>query len=151
MFFIRRVAWVVVWLGCVASLHALEVQYGSLFRVQGIELKDNRPVLPLSRGQYANVRVLDKETWEFVRTCKSPCTQTATGEIEVFSLRAAKTRPGMWISEVAVDKKWLLTFLVFKEGKKFGFITPQPVTIQDSAWLDKLHRLLQERIESGDK
>ena len=102
-------------LGNLTGLRAFDLQYGALFSVTGIELKNNRPVLPLTRGKYANVRVLDKETFALLKSCAPSCQQKdVDGNTEIKSFRAAKTRTDMWIADVAVDERWLLTFLVFK-------------------------------------
>ncbi|MBR4592869.1 MAG: hypothetical protein IKO35_06645, partial [Elusimicrobiaceae bacterium] len=69
----------------------------------------------------------------------------------VQSLRAAKTRPGMWIADVAVDDKWLLTFLVFKNDSAFSFIVPGEISVLDTNWLSRTKNLLQTHIQSGEQ
>ena len=145
-----------VLLGCLLSstcgLCAFDLQYGSLFNVKGITLKNGLPVLPLSRGKYANVRVLDKETFELLTTCGAVCKQPAAeGQLYLSHIRSAKTRPDMWIADVSVDKKWLLTFLVFKKGKDVSFISPQGVEILDAPWLSRVHSLLHARVQNGSE
>ncbi len=152
MCLLRRAVCLVLLLGSTGGLYAFEVTYGSLFQVRGITLKNGRPVLPLARKQYANVRVLDKETFELLKTCAGACTQPAShGETELAAIRPAKTRPDMWIADVAVDNKWQLTFLVFKNGEKFEFVSPEGVKIIDGRWLARVHRLLQARVQAGGK
>ena len=145
-----------VLLGCLLSstcgLCAFDLQYGSLFNVKGITLKNGLPVLPLSRGKYANVRVLDKETFELLRTCGAVCKQpVAEGQLDISHIRPAKTRPDMWIADVSVDKKWLLTFLVFKKGEEVSFISPEGVEILDAPWLSRVRNLLQTRVRNGSE
>lgn len=145
-----------VLLGCLLSstcgLCAFDLQYGSLFNVKGITLKNGLPVLPLSRGKYANVRVLDKETFELLRTCPAACKQPAAdGQVQVNHIRPAKTRPDMWIADISVDGKWLLTFLVFKKGEKVSFISPDSVDVLDTVWLGRVHDVLQTRVLAGDE
>ena len=132
-------------------LRAFDLQYGSLFTVRGITLVKGRPVLPLSRGKYANVRVLDKDTFALLKTCVSSCTQEGVGKIQLRGLRAAKTRPDMWIADVAVDERWLLTFLVFKNKDGFSFIVPQDVRVLKARWLDDVKALIQTQISDGEK
>ena len=133
-------------------LRAFDVQYGSLFKITGIGLEKGRPVLPLSRGKYANVRVLDKSTFDLLKTCAPACKQeSAAGEVRLQEVRAAKTRPGMWIADVAVDGKWLLTFLVFQQKDGFSFIVPQDVVVQDEAWLTRVKTQLQAHILAEKK
>ena len=104
--------------------------------------------MPVTRGKYTNVRVLDKDTFEFLKTCPAVCEQKdALGRVRVSQLRAAKTRPGMWIGDVAVDDKWLLTFLVFEKEGRFSFVTPAPVKVQDVIWLKQVEELLQAHVQ----
>lgn len=147
---LKRATCLLLLLGCTFGLRALDLQYGSLFTVRGILLEKGRPVMPITRGKYVNVRVLDKGTYQLLKTCPSPCLQKeVAGKIEIVRVRAAKTRPGMWISEVAVDGKWLLTFLVFKNENKFSFIAPDVLEIFDKEWLARVQTTLQARIERG--
>ena len=144
----------VVLLGCLVSstcgLRALDFQYGSLFNVKGITFKNDLPVLPLSHKQYADVRVLDKETFALLRNCKDSCNQSAAdGVVRLGRIRPAQTRPGMWIAEVAVDEKWLLTFLVFKEGEAIRIVSPGGVEFLNALWLNRVHSLLQAQVCSG--
>lgn len=134
----------------VTWLRALDVQYGTLFTVRGIAQERGRPVLPVTRGKYNNVRVLDKATYQFLKTCSPVCVQNdVKGEIEVVHLRAAKTRQNMWIGDVSVDQKWLLTFLIFKQENKFSFIAPSALDIADKRWLSQVQAALQTHIEQG--
>ncbi len=130
-------------------LRAFDLQYGSLFTVRGITLHKGRPVLPLSRGKYANVRVLDKDTFALLKTCALSCAQEGEGKIQLRQLRVAKTRPDMWIADVSVDEKWLLTFLVFKNKDGFSFIVPQDVHILKERWLNEIKALIQTQISDG--
>ena len=133
-------------------LCAFDLQYGSLFSVKGITLQDAKPVLPFSRGKYANVRILDKATFDFLKTCTSLCKQPAgSGEIKLAAIRAAKTRPGMWIADVSVDEKWLLTFLVFQNGTQVDVVSPDTIHPVDRTWFEGIRRLLQTHVSAGDK
>ena len=146
----KRAAGLAVLLFCAIGLRALDLQYGALFTVRGITLEKGRPVLPTTRGKYVNVRVLDKDTYRFLKTCTSVCVQNgAEGNVEISHIRAAKTRANMWIADVSVDKKWLLTFLVFKNEKGFSFVAPGTLEIADKDWLTRVQRMLQTRIEQG--
>ncbi len=146
----KRAAVLAVILLSALGLRAFDLQYGSLFTVHGITLHKGRPVLPLSRGKYANVRVLDKSTFEFLKTCAPACVQAdAGGKVRVHHVRAAKTRPDMWIADVSVDEKWLLTFLVFKNKDGFSFIVPQDVHILKERWLNEIKALIQTQISDG--
>ncbi len=128
-------------------LRAFDLQYGSLFTVRGITLSKGRPVLPLTRGKYVNIRVLDKATFDFLKTCAPSCVQEpAVGNVRVQQLRAARTRPDMWIADVAVDERWLLTLLVFKKPDGFSFIVPQDLKVLQRRWLADIQALVQREI-----
>ena len=104
--------------------------------------------MPVTREKYVNVRVLDKDTFEFLKTCQAVCEQKdAFGRVRVSQLRAAKTRPGMWISDVVVDDKWQLTFLVFEKKSQFHVVPPAPVKVQDAIWLKQVEDLLKARVQ----
>lgn len=126
---------------CPQMLRAFEVSYGSLFQVENVSRSADKVELPLSRGQYANIRILTRETFDFVKTCPEPCMQDAgSGEIKVEEFRAAKTRGGMWIAEVSFDGKWLVTFLVFQN--KNGYAVKLP---ENFRFLDKKLRIRAEK------
>jgi len=115
---------------------ALNVRYGSFFTIQDVSVKQGKVELPLTRKKYANVRILDEETYRWVLACKpQTCVwQDAPGVTQVQSLRAAQTRPGMWIAQVAVDERWVLTFLVFENPGGFGFVVPEEIAVNNAVW-----------------
>jgi len=126
-----------VWLLITAlPVCALDVRYGPFFTVKGVSVKQGKLELPLARKKYANVRILDEETYRWILSCDPQgCVwQNAAGVTQIQSLRAAQTRPGMWIAQVAVDKRWVLTFLVFENPDGFGFVIPEEVAVNDRAW-----------------
>ena len=131
-------------------LRAFDLQYGKLFCVTKLTQEKGKVILPVTRGKYNNVRVLDKETYRLLKTCGPSCKQeSAGGAVSIKQIRAAKTRDNMWIADVAVDDKWLLTFLVFRKESKFSFIVPQEVRFNDENWLAQLKTLLQTCITQG--
>ncbi len=133
------------------GLCAFDLQYSDLFRVTGITLEEGRPVMPVTRGQYVNARVLDKDTFEFLKTCGPVCQQDGAGEVQVSSLRAAFTRPDMWIAAVAVDQKWLLTFLVFEHEEGIGVVVPEPITVLSQEWLSRVKQVLETGVREAKK
>lgn len=149
MVFFKRAAVVVllIWMSAF-GLRALDWQYGELFEIRGIERPQGHPVMPLTRGKYANVRVLGKETFDLLHTCQQKlCKQAAqAGAAEIASWRAARTRPGMWIADVAVDGQWLLTFLIFQTNQKIRFVVPDCIQVLDQDWLSGVEALLQARL-----
>lgn len=123
-------------------LRALDVSYGSLFQISHISRQDEVVKLPLSRGKYANIRILNRETLEFLTTCPELCVQDAPlGEIKVEEFRAAQTRGGMWIADVSFGGRWLITFLIFEN--KHGYTVKPP---EDFRFLDNNLRCQIEKI-----
>ena len=134
--FFKKCAAAAVAIGCMLpALRAFEVEYGSLFKITDVVLSDGLPVLPLSNGKYADVRVLDKETFDFLKTCPARCKQPAvnTGTV-VSAIRPAKTRENMWIAELEVDGKWLLVVLAFGKGDDVSVVFPPSVTVLNEKW-----------------
>ena len=131
------------------SACALDIAYGSFFTIRGVTQKDGRPILPVTRGQYANVRILDQETFAWLAACKAArCTQEDTGgQIEVTALRGAKTRKDMWIADVAIDSRWLLTFLVFQNLQGYRIVVPEVIRIEKAAWLQQLKQQISAAID----
>lgn len=128
---------------------AFDLQYGELFVVSGITVENSRPVLPLTRGKYANARVLDKETFALLKTCPALCRQESKGgQWQVSQLRPAKTRADMWIAEVSVDGAWLLTFLIFKNKDGFRLVSPEPVRVLDASWLLRVEQGLTKQVSA---
>lgn len=127
---------------------AFELQYGTLFSVPGITVKNGVPVLPLAKKKYANVKVLDRATYDVLKACSSrpgPCRQESRGgALETVSLRPAQTRPGMWIAQLAVDRQWLLTFLIFENKQGVGVVVPEPLQITDDTWRVRLETYLAD-------
>ena len=148
MSFIARTAWVALLLFVAGELFAFTVEYGDLFKVSDIENKNGIPVLPLTRGKYDNIRVLDKETFEFLKACSQVCTQTSgQGLVEVRELRPAKTREGMWIVDVAIDEKWLITFLVFSRKNTYEIQQPKDFNFLDTDLKGKVEKLIIDSIQ----
>jgi hypothetical protein len=118
--------WVLVSLIVMApALHALDVSYGNFLTITGIERAAGKVILPVERKKYYNVRILDKDTYQFVTTCPAPCVQkVANMKVTVADVRAAKERPDMWIADVAFNQDWQITFLVFKQGDTYRVKSP---------------------------
>ena len=142
----RTLAICLLWISLPAC--ALEVRYGPFFSVGDIRLEQGRVVLPRTRKKYANVRILDEQTYRWLTACPTQvCAQPdATGQTQVYSLRAAKTRPGMWLAQVAVDQRWLLTFLIFENEADFGVVVPQEINITHDLWRKQIEQQITDAI-----
>lgn len=118
--------WVLVSLIVMApALHALDVSYGNFLTITGIERAAGKVILPVERKKYYNVRILDKNTYQFVTTCPAPCVQkVANMKVTVADVRAAKERPDMWIVNVSFNQDWQGTFLVFCHEGKYSVKPP---------------------------
>lgn len=147
--FYKRIVLLGLCLWASSGLCAFTLQYGSLFKVADITLsQEGKPVLPLARGKYANIRVLTKDTFEMLKKCPAFCRQTADkGEISIHGFRPAKTRPGMWIAEVAYDEKWLVTFLIFQNKEGFGVVAPEHFVFLDKTLRARTEQLLSARAQ----
>ena len=151
MIWIARTALVVLWLCVAGELCALTVEYGNLFKVSDVQHKNGRPVLPLTREQYDNIRVLDKETFEFLKHCRQNCTQpSGEGSVQVREVRPAKTRDGMWIADVSIDGKWLITFLVFRHAAAYEVKQPEHFDFLDIVLKGRVEKLIVDSIKKNN-
>lgn len=123
---------------------ALNLTYGQAFTVEKITRQNAAVQLPLSRGKYANVKLLTRSVYEFLTTCKTPCRlERDTVTFTVQDFRAAKTHSGMWIAEVEINGEIALTFLVFKQGGQFSIKPPEPVKFLDETLLEAIKTRLK--------
>ena len=144
--FFRRTALTIAALFVSGGLCAFDVQYGSFFAVHDIAVEDGRPVLPLTRGKYANVRILDKETFSFIKNCSGDCRQPAvSADAQLFEMRAAQTRADMWIADVSFGGQWLVTFLIFKNPDGYRVIEPEHFAFLNKPLQQRVRQMLLVR------
>lgn len=123
---------------------ALNLTYGQAFKVENITRQNAAVQLPLSRGKYANVKLLTRPVYEFLTTCKTPCRlERDTVNFTVQEFRATKTRRGMWVADVEINAEIALTFLVFKQGGNFSIKPPEPVKFLDETLLENIKNRLK--------
>lgn len=126
MLFKRTVLLAVLLSLAVCDLCAFDFSYGSFFTVKGIENKKGKILLPLSRGEYANIRILTAEIHQFLASCKEDCSfDIKNAPFSVYALRAAKKRKNMWIADVKWGEDWLITFLIFKNSEGCSAVIPE--------------------------
>ena len=82
MLFKRTVLLAVLLSLAVCDLCAFDFSYGPFFTVKGIENKKGKILLPLSRGEYANIRILTAEIHQFLASCKEDCSFDITFSYE---------------------------------------------------------------------
>ncbi len=125
-----------------STLHAFDVTVTGSFKIDGITRTGEKIIFPLERNQYANIRILDSQTYRALRTCAEPCV-LAAGNLtpEVAHVRPARTREGLWIAEVNFLPSWRLTFLVVKKGNNWNVKFPAHVKFINAA-LEKRTREL---------
>ena len=105
-------------------------------------------MLPLERNRYANLRILNRETYRFISSCLEPCVQPLVDvSPTVVGLRPTKTRPGMWISQVSFGKAWLITFLVFQKEKNFIIKSPQHFKFLDNALATQTQKMILQALQ----
>lgn len=145
MRFLGRAVFALAVLFFPCSLRAFDVSYGSLFQVANVSISAEKVTLPLSRGQYANIRILTREMLDFIKTCPEGCVQDAAdGDIKVEEFRAAKTRGGMWIADVSFDGRWLVTFLVFQNKNGYAVKPPEDFRFLDKNLRSRIEKMLAE-------
>ncbi len=120
---------------------AFTFSYGNVFDVQDVKNEGGVPVLPLSGGKYKNVKVLDKDLYDFLLQCKTDCRYPAE-EISFVSAdyRKAFTNERMLIADVDFNGEISLTFLVFKNKDGFSVKTPAEAVFKD--------RKLEKRVKT---
>ncbi|OUO56545.1 hypothetical protein [Candidatus Avelusimicrobium gallicola] len=144
--FFRRTALTIAALFVSGGLCAFDVQYGSFFAVHDVSVEDGRPVLPLARGKYANVRMLDEETFFFVKNCSGNCRQPAvSADARIVEMRAAQTRADMWIADVSFGGQWLITFLIFKNPTGYRVIEPEHFSFLNDSLQQRVRQMLFAR------
>ena len=121
----QRAGWVFLLLLFASTLHAFVVEVPGSFTISKVTHQEGKVVLPAERN-YQNIRILDKATYDFVSSCVERCVQPLTQVTPVvMEVRSAKTRANMWIVQVAFNRAWLITFLVFQKGNDFSVKPPQ--------------------------
>ena len=131
-------------------LWGFKVQVGSFFEIDKITYKKGRLVLPVTRRKYHNVRVLDKETFVWLSSCgeQTICKQAlAEASFQIEQIRPAQTRPDMWIADVSFGDKWLITFLLFKNGNDFSLQVPKVFKFLDVQLQTQVFKELVARVE----
>lgn len=125
--------WVLLLLVLAPALHALDITVDSSFKILAVVRSDGKISLPVERSKYYNIRILNKETFDFVQTCTEPCVQSLSDVMpSLQEVRPAKTRENMWLATVNFKNAWLVTFLVFKRGNNYAVKSPENFVFLDS-------------------
>ena len=129
--FLKRLS-VLLCLLCAADGYAFKVQYGNFFTIDRVRVEQGLPVLPLTRGKYETVRIVGKDTLEYIKNCrgaveKEVCTQPAAERV---TLRAGEIipvpeNPCQWRVEVVFDGQWLVQALAEKAGEQYKITYPR--------------------------
>jgi len=140
--------WVLLLLVVAPTLHALDVAVGSSFKILEIVRSDGKISLPVERDKYYNVRILNKETFDFVQTCTEPCVQNLSDVIpSLQELRPAKTRENMWLATVNFKNAWLVTFLVFKRGDSYSVKPSENFVFLDNVLQTQTRNIILQAVE----
>lgn len=129
-----------------SPLYALDATVGTFFRVEHISFRKGKMVLPTEKRKYHNIRILDKNTFLQVGKCQEqPACKLKLEKavVKVGTVRAASTRPDMWIAEVSFSDKWEITFLVFKNKDGLSVKRPKHFVFLD----DGLEKEVTKQIE----
>lgn len=143
-----RIGWVFLLLLFTPALYAFEVQITRSFTISGLTHVEGKLVLPSERKKYHNIRMLDKETYDFVSACPTPCVQTlADVTPSVIEVRAVQTRRNMWIAQVAFGRAWLITFLVFQKENDFEVKPPGHFVFNSDALAAQTRYLIVQAVK----
>lgn len=131
MFWLKR-APVLMWLLCAVPACAFTFSYGNVFDVKDVKLENGVLMLPLSGGKYKNVKVLEKDVYDFLLQCKKDC-RYPTDEVHFVSAdyRKAFTNERLLIADVDFNGEVALTFLVFKNKDGFSVKAPAEAVFKD--------------------
>lgn len=144
----KRMGWVLLLLLFAPALYALDVTAASSFIIKNVGRSGKQIKLPLERKKYYNIRILNKDTFDFVQTCTEPCVQTFETIVPaVQEVRPAKTREDMWLASVAFNRAWLVTFFVFKDGENYFVKSPANFTFLDRTLEAQTHRLVLQTVQ----
>lgn len=144
----KRTGWVLLLLVLAPALHALDITADSSFKILEIVRSDGKVSLPVERNKYYNIRILNKETFDFVRTCTEPCVQNLS-DVRPFvqEVRSAKTRDNMWLAAVNFANAWSVTFLVFKRGNEYTVKSPEKFVFLDSVLQAQTRNIILQEVE----
>ncbi len=149
--FFKRTALAAVWIIFAGGLCAFDLQVGSFFQIKSVRVEEGKPVLPLARGKYANLRVLNKETYDFLLSCQADCQQHITEVLPALrEIRPAQTRPGMWIADVSFGEAWLVTFLIFKNPDGYAVKEPEYFEFLDKKLKRQVKEMLSQAAAQGE-
>ncbi|MBO4674973.1 MAG: hypothetical protein J5601_02670 [Elusimicrobiaceae bacterium] len=132
------------------ALQAFEVQVGTFFEIEKIAYKKGHLVMPVTHRKYHDVRVLDQETFLWLETCqnKEVCKQAVTLlPFALEHLRPVSTDKEMWIADVSFGEKWLVTFLIFKQGNKYLLKVPDVFKFLDIRYGQQVEEMIVQAIE----
>lgn len=131
-------------------LQAFKVQVGTFFEIDKIAYKKGQLVMPVTRRKYHNIRVLDRATFLWLETCKNK--EVCKQEISLLPfaierLRMVSTREGMWIADVSFGEKWLVTFLLFKQGNGYSLKIPDALKFLDIHYAQQIEKMIVQAVE----
>lgn len=120
---------------------AFTFSYGNLFDVKDVKNEGGVLKLPLTGGKYKNVKVLDKDVYDFLSSCRKDCRYPAEdANFSSSDSRKAFTKEHMLIADVDFNGEMALTFLVFKNKNGFWIKTPDEAVFKDK----KLEKRVKE-------
>ncbi len=131
MFWLKRAPVLLFLLFCVPAC-AFTFSYGNVLDVKDVKLENGVLLLPQTGGKYKNVKVLEKDVYDFLLQCKKDC-RYSVQDVHFVSAdyRKAFTNENMLIADVDFNNEITLTFLVFKNKEGFSVKTPQEAIFKD--------------------
>lgn len=132
---------------CAVNGYAFKVQYGNFFTIERVRVKQDVLVLPLTRGKYEDIRIINKDTFEFVKNC-APLTEKeiCKQDVDEFTLRVGEIIPlrderGKRLVSVIVNEAWLIEVVAELQAQHYKFKFPSAF----SFWQDKAPKKRKEK------
>jgi hypothetical protein len=129
------------------KLYALTWQAETFFQIKGIRFKEDRVVLPLSRNKYNDIRVLDQQTFSQLKNCQTVeiCSQNLTKiDVKIENVRSIKE---FFLVDVNLGDRWLVTFVVLKNGKDFMIKPPTRFKFLSNVFKEEVERAIRQGIQ----
>ena len=149
MFCLKRILLAGV-LCCLAMpVCAFTFSYGTGIKIQGVEIKSGKLLLPITRKKYRNVKIVSKELFQFLKKCTDECVYPVA-EIKITSVdyRRSFTSEDLMIAEVELNQELILTFLVFQKANGISVKAPETVQFTNPMLYGEIEKYLTELIGS---
>ena len=115
-----------------ANGYAFSVRYGDFFTIERVRVKQGVLVLPLTRTEREDIRIVDKHTFETVKNCagledKETCRLAAADmQLDVGQIVRLPAEQGCrWQVPVLFNRQWLVQVSAGWDGAQYKFTYPE--------------------------